>query len=165
MRSITLFATCRNFVLCSLMRNGVCAMHKMILTFCVVKRCCALRAQTQTKKHPIGCVAIIFINYCLLFIGWILCARQLCQPLRVVVAKLPVLETSQLKTTVAWFLLLRRTCVSAYYSLLPKQKPALLDWFLFWWERVDSNHRSQRQQIYSLPPLATREHSHIKFSL
>ncbi len=31
-----------------------------------------------------------------------------------------------------------------------------------WWERVDSNHRSQRQQIYSLPPLATREHSHIK---
>ena len=34
---------------------------------------------------------------------------------------------------------------------------------LFWWERVDSNHRSRRQQIYSLPPLATREHSHIKF--
>ncbi len=32
-----------------------------------------------------------------------------------------------------------------------------------WWERVDSNHRSQRQQIYSLPPLATRELSHIKF--
>ena len=30
-----------------------------------------------------------------------------------------------------------------------------------WWERVDSNHRSQRQQIYSLPPLATRERSHI----
>ncbi len=29
-----------------------------------------------------------------------------------------------------------------------------------WWERVDSNHRSHRQQIYSLPPLATREHSH-----
>ena len=36
---------------------------------------------------------------------------------------------------------------------------------VFWWERVDSNHRSQRQQIYSLPPLATREHSHIKFQL
>ena len=32
-----------------------------------------------------------------------------------------------------------------------------------WWERVDSNHRSRRQQIYSLPPLATREHSHIQF--
>ena len=27
---------------------------------------------------------------------------------------------------------------------------------------MDSNHRSQRQQIYSLPPLATREFSHIK---
>ena len=31
----------------------------------------------------------------------------------------------------------------------------------FWWERVDSNHRSETQQIYSLPPLATRELSHI----
>ena len=31
-----------------------------------------------------------------------------------------------------------------------------------WWERVDSNHWSQRQQIYSLPPLATRELSHIQ---
>ena len=31
-----------------------------------------------------------------------------------------------------------------------------------WWERVDSNHRSQRQQIYSLPPLATRELSRLK---
>ena len=28
---------------------------------------------------------------------------------------------------------------------------------LFWWERVDSDHRSETQQIYSLPPLATRE--------
>ena len=34
----------------------------------------------------------------------------------------------------------------------------------FWWERVDSDHRSQRQQIYSLPPLATRERSHIRLS-
>jgi hypothetical protein len=32
----------------------------------------------------------------------------------------------------------------------------------FWWERMDSNHRSRRQQSYSLPPLATREHSPIK---
>ena len=32
-----------------------------------------------------------------------------------------------------------------------------------WWKGVDSDHRSRRQQIYSLPPLATREHSHIKF--
>ena len=33
---------------------------------------------------------------------------------------------------------------------------------IIWWERVDSDHRSETQQIYSLPPLATREHSHIK---
>lgn len=30
-----------------------------------------------------------------------------------------------------------------------------------WWARVDSNHRSVTQQIYSLSPLATREHAHI----
>ena len=30
-----------------------------------------------------------------------------------------------------------------------------------WWEEVDSNHRSRRQQIYSLLPLATRESSQI----
>ena len=33
----------------------------------------------------------------------------------------------------------------------------------FWWKRVDSNHRSRRQQIYSLPPLATRELFRIQF--
>ena len=31
-----------------------------------------------------------------------------------------------------------------------------------WWRRVDSNHRSETQQIYSLPPLATRELLHMK---
>lgn len=31
----------------------------------------------------------------------------------------------------------------------------------FWWELVDSNHRSITQQIYSLSPLATRESSHL----
>ena len=30
-----------------------------------------------------------------------------------------------------------------------------------WWRRVDSNHRRRCQQIYSLPPLATRELLHI----
>ena len=34
---------------------------------------------------------------------------------------------------------------------------------LCWWELVDSNHRSIKQQIYSLSPLATRESSHILF--
>ena len=33
----------------------------------------------------------------------------------------------------------------------------------FWWRGVDSNHRSNKQQIYSLSPLATREPLHIKF--
>ena len=33
-----------------------------------------------------------------------------------------------------------------------------------WWRRVDSNHRSETQQIYSLPPLATRELLHIQLS-
>ena len=30
---------------------------------------------------------------------------------------------------------------------------------------MDSNHRSETQQIYSLPPLATRELLHIQFSI
>ena len=34
---------------------------------------------------------------------------------------------------------------------------------IIWWKRVDSNHRSRRQQIYSLPPLATRELFRIHF--
>ena len=32
---------------------------------------------------------------------------------------------------------------------------------VLWWELVDSNHRSIKQQIYSLSPLAARESSHI----
>ena len=46
----------------------------------------------------------------------------------------------------------------------PPTKKVLLAKYLFcWWERVDSDHRSQWQQIYSLPPLAARERSHILF--
>ena len=48
------------------------------------------------------------------------------------------------------------------FKQLKSKNPAHLRERDFWWERVDSNHRSRRQQIYSLPPLATREHSHIK---
>ena len=33
---------------------------------------------------------------------------------------------------------------------------------IIWWRRVDSNHRSKKQQIYSLSPLATRELLHIR---
>ena len=35
----------------------------------------------------------------------------------------------------------------------------------FWWGRTDSNHRSEKQQIYSLSPLATRELPHIHLSV
>ena len=31
----------------------------------------------------------------------------------------------------------------------------------FWWGKLDSDQRSQRQQIYSLPPLAAREFPHM----
>ena len=37
----------------------------------------------------------------------------------------------------------------------------LLNQDIFWWRRVDSNHRSETQQIYSLSPLATRELLHM----
>ena len=35
----------------------------------------------------------------------------------------------------------------------------------YWWGKVDSNHRSYKQQIYSLSPLATREFPHMQFIL
>ena len=38
-----------------------------------------------------------------------------------------------------------------------KQKQSRLIGSGKWWWEMDSNHRSQRQQIYSLPPLAARE--------
>ena len=39
-------------------------------------------------------------------------------------------------------------------------KKASLSTCFFWWAGVDSDHRSETQQIYSLPPLATREPAH-----
>ena len=35
--------------------------------------------------------------------------------------------------------------------------------FLSWWGKVDSNHRSRRQQIYSMPHLTALEFPHMKF--
>ena len=35
----------------------------------------------------------------------------------------------------------------------------------FWWEEVDSNHRSLRRQIYSLMHLATLQSAHILYNL
>ena len=52
-------------------------------------------------------------------------------------------------------------------STTPKranEKPGTLDFSRFsgpWWGKMDSNHRRQCQQIYSLSPLATREFPHI----
>ena len=46
---------------------------------------------------------------------------------------------------------------------LQKENEQLLSELLtFWWERVDSNHRSDTQQIYSLPHLATLELSRVE---
>ncbi len=42
-----------------------------------------------------------------------------------------------------------------------KKMPRLLAGH-FWWGKMDSNHRRQSQQIYSLSPLATREFPHMK---
>ncbi len=39
----------------------------------------------------------------------------------------------------------------------PKKKTNRLVRLFLWWGKVDSNHRSVKQQIYSLSPLATRE--------
>ena len=36
---------------------------------------------------------------------------------------------------------------------------------VFWWGKMDSNHRRHCQQIYSLSPLATREFPHIELEL
>ena len=41
--------------------------------------------------------------------------------------------------------------------LYKKIRASCIQLALMWWERMDSNHRSRRQQIYSLPPLAARE--------
>ena len=75
--------------------------------------------------------------------------------------KSALLPTSQSRNPIASFGLLRRTGWFCLYFPLPlNKKPTLLGW-LVWWGKVDSNHRSQWQQIYSLPPLATREFPHI----
>ena len=49
----------------------------------------------------------------------------------------------------------------ASVKIIQNKKRDTLTGISFWWELVDSNHRSIKQQIYSLSPLATRESSHI----
>ena len=41
------------------------------------------------------------------------------------------------------------------------QKRSKANFAPLWWREMDSNHRSKMQQIYSLPPLATREPLHV----
>ena len=56
-------------------------------------------------------------------------------------------------------------CRNRQFSTIQQRKKACDIFYVtgFWWELVDSNHRSIKQQIYSLSPLATRESSHILF--
>ena len=51
---------------------------------------------------------------------------------------------------------------SLRHHLPPTQKACHSACLLCWWEMVDSDHRSETQQIYSLPPLATRELPHLE---
>ena len=46
----------------------------------------------------------------------------------------------------------------------PEKRHHLTVMPFFWWGKVDSNHRSYKQQIYSLSPLATREFPQIHFA-
>ncbi len=49
-------------------------------------------------------------------------------------------------------------CSTPRYSIILY---AVIVNFITEWMEMDSNHRSVSQQIYSLPPLATREPIHI----
>ncbi len=50
-----------------------------------------------------------------------------------------------------------------WYPPLTKQKGHLKGVLFAWWGMVDSDHRRQSQQIYSLSPLTAREIPHMKF--
>ena len=51
------------------------------------------------------------------------------------------------------------------YPPLPTKKAPQFTRCFFWWAEVDSNHRRQSRQIYSLLPLAARESARILYSL
>ena len=52
---------------------------------------------------------------------------------------------------------------STIQIIIPTKNTIQSDGVFCWWGKVDSNHRSDKQQIYSLSPLATREFPHILF--
>ena len=83
--------------------------------------------------------------------------------------RLPVCEANRKETTS-----LRTGCAICHWHIAfewvrihllfsNKKTPVILVFFC-WWGKVDSNHRSYKQQIYSLSPLATREFPHMKFA-
>ena len=79
------------------------------------------------------------------------------RPLLAVSEKSSLLETSQ--SNCRWHLAASANHSMVLIHLLIKRKaPTNVD--AFWWREMDSNHRSKMQQIYSLPPLATREPLH-----
>ena len=53
---------------------------------------------------------------------------------------------------------------STFHNTHTNKNTIRLDGVFCWWGKVDSNHRSYKQQIYSLSPLATREFPHIHFA-
>ena len=54
---------------------------------------------------------------------------------------------------------------STFHNAHTSKKHHPSGWCFCWWGKVDSNHRSYKQQIYSLSPLATREFPHMNFVL
>ena len=54
---------------------------------------------------------------------------------------------------------------STFHNAHTSKKHHPFGWCFCWWGKVDSNHRSYKQQIYSLSPLATREVPHMNFVL
>ena len=58
-----------------------------------------------------------------------------------------------------------KRCGCAIHPLHSKKTDGSIESSVFWWAEVDSNHRRQSRQIYSLLPLAARESARILYSL
>ena len=59
--------------------------------------------------------------------------------------------------TIHYYLLLSKNPECVFSEEVKSKNPERFRIRDFWWGKVDSNHRSDKQQIYSLSPLATRE--------
>ena len=67
--------------------------------------------------------------------------------------------SSQWQATVHW-----TVAFISFESAYKQKKDTPKGVSFFWWGRTDSNHRSYKQQIYSLSPLATRELPHVQLA-